>query len=200
MKRMPLSLCLVAGVCLLLCEAPAEAGSCGSVSCAVVSAPVYAQPVVIAHQQAVVVTAFPVVFVPAASFTVGLSAPSAAPATEPQKAAAPDAELVAKLDVIVKRLDSIEQKYAQGLPQAPSFLKAEADTAPKHIAVLTQDCQRCHGKTVAEKKGDGIVFDFAALTPEQSRQVVKAVMSGKMPKGKPMSEDRKDLVLAGLVK
>jgi hypothetical protein len=124
----------------------------------------YQKPVV--YQQAVVYQALlPVVFVPAASYSVGI--PSAA-------------EEVERLRAEVARA----RQDLDAARAAPPAVAAPPDALP---AVVKSDCLRCH----AGKEPKGGVSLEGDWPPDLSRRVLRQVMSGTMPPGRPLSDQRR---------
>jgi mono/diheme cytochrome c family protein len=132
---------------------------------------VYAAPLV----YATAVQVLPAVFVPAPSYTVGLSH---------------SGDGTGALDKILERLERMEAAR-------PSAI---ADAGESAEVVLRTSCMRCHAIGASADRSGGYTFDPEKLTPGDRRQILDQVLRGAMPKGGPLTESRRTAVLHGLVK
>ena len=85
---------------------------------------------------------------------------------------------ILKLKIQLKAKESAPESVLREMPKRP-------DPPPASAAV--QHCARCHDAAVAANMGDGHVFfrnGVLSASAEQRLDMSKAIMEGKMPKGK----------------
>lgn len=82
------------------------------------------------------------------------------------------------------------------MPSCP--VGAAAPDEDQHMDFLRQQCAACHEAGVAKAKGAGFVMfkgaDLVDLSERDARKVLVQVMTGAMPKGRPLTDDGKRLI------
>lgn len=163
MKRVPLGLLLGLAVILLARPATTEAGSCAT---PIVAAPVVQQTYVApVYQAPAVAYVYPAIFVPTASYTVGLTG----------------SDQGDRLEQLLRKIEGLEARLTQPanvLPlqqvsaAAASCVKCHSGPEPKGGYTLAATPTAADKALIAEKVLDGSMPPRAGLTKEQRRATV----------------------------
>jgi hypothetical protein len=207
MKR--LSIITILGLLILLAAIPsASADSCGTVR----YAPTYSTPSYVAPSyvtptyNTALVAIIPAVFVPATSYTVGVSAPAItttaplATVTAPAGSVDIQQQILAELKALRQDHNTLKSevmsikkdiKAMQMDPQtelktiAPKLdAKTQADVETA-VGLLVTHCGKCHEAKMAGAKGDGFVMldgnKLAQISERDAAKMSRLIKSGKMP-------------------
>lgn len=196
----------------------AQAGGCHIVSAAPYVAPSYATPSYTYAGIPVLSVYLPNGYPPALSlFSFGTpyaypvtaaapAAPAAATATATIKAESSACQDVkdkvaalerdnAEMKAALKQLLEPIKPAAKAAPQEQAAPQAKAEPAlADGLAIYQADCAKCHEASVSQAKGKGHSLSLKgalSMDSDMKRTAIKDLMSGAMPKGGNMSDERR---------